>query len=98
MESVTVTRHGTERAGEYHAHLPGETAVGRLTWVMRGLVRVAEHTQVPREISGRGVAARLVEALIEDARTQGFKIDPQCSYVAAQFDRRPDWAVHRQLT
>jgi predicted GNAT family acetyltransferase len=47
---------------------------------------------VPSEIGGRGVALHLVEALIADARAEGFLIDPQCSYVAAQFKRHPDWA------
>ncbi|MFN5821799.1 MAG: GNAT family N-acetyltransferase [Novosphingobium sp.] len=47
---------------------------------------------VPPEIGGQGVAARLVEALVADAREHGFKIDPVCSYVAAQFKRHPEWA------
>lgn len=92
MTEVTITRHGSDAVGEYHAHLPGETAIGRLTWVMRDNVRAAEHTLVPPEIGGKGVAARLVEALIADARELGFKIDPVCSYVAAQFKRHPEWA------
>lgn len=92
MAEVTISRHGSEAAGEYHAHLPGERAIGRLTWVNRGGVRVAEHTLVPSEIGGRGVAAELVKALVADAREQGFRIDPQCSYVAAQFKRHPEWA------
>ena len=92
MTEVTISRHGSEQAGEYHAHLPGVAAFGRLTWVRRGTVRVAEHTLVPSEIGGRGVAGSLVEALIADAREQGFKIDPVCSYVVAQFKRHPDWA------
>lgn len=95
MAEVTITRHGTEQAGEYHAHLAGETAIGRLTWVARRGGRVAEHTLVPPEIGGKGVAARLVEALIQDAREQGFRIDPVCSYVAAQFKRHPEWAELR---
>jgi predicted GNAT family acetyltransferase len=40
---------------------------------------------------GRGVAQFLVEALIADAREQGFRIVPQCSYVAVQFRRHPEW-------
>ena len=95
MTEVTITRHGTAEAGEYHAHLPGERAIGRLTWVRRGNARVAEHTLVPTEIGGRGVAARLVEALVADAREQGFTIDPACSYVEAMFRRHPDWAELR---
>lgn len=92
MESVTITRHGDAGAGEYHAHVPGSDVIGRLTWVTRQGVRVAEHTLVPPEIGGRGVAARLVEALVDDARAEHFRVDPQCSYVAAAFARHPDWA------
>lgn len=96
QSEVTITRHGSASAGEYHAHVPGAQAIGRLTWVRRddasGEVRVADHTLVPPAIGGRGVAARLVEALIADARAQGFRIDPACSYVEAQFRRHPDWA------
>jgi len=92
MESVTITAHGNEDAGEYHAHVQGYEAFGRLTWVRRGDVRVADHTIVPPEIGGRGVAEKLVEALVADAREQGFRIKPTCSYVAAAFDKHSEWA------
>ena len=55
-------------------------------------MRVAEHTLVPTEIGGRGVAGRLVQALIADAQAQGFKVVPECSYVAAAFEKHPEWA------
>jgi predicted GNAT family acetyltransferase len=96
MQEVTITRHGDESAGEYHAHIGGSAHIGRLTWVRRGAARVAEHTLVPPEIGGRGVAARLVEALVADAIEQGFTVVPQCSYVAAAFDRHPEWAGLKQ--
>ena len=93
---ITITRHDQGGAGEYHAEVAGSAHIGRLTWVARGPehngARVAEHTLVPVEIGGRGVAARLVEALVADAREQGFKISPQCSYVEAAFRRHPEWA------
>ena len=92
MESVTIERRDAGSHGEYRAHVAGSHHLGRLTWVTRDGARVAEHTLVPPEIGGRGVAARLVEALVEDARAQGFKIVPECSYVAAAFARHPDWA------
>lgn len=91
MDETTITRHGGGDAGEYRAHVEGSQHIGRLTWVRRGANRVAEHTLVPSEIGGRGVAARLVEALVADARAEGFRIVPTCSYVAAAFDRHPDW-------
>jgi predicted GNAT family acetyltransferase len=91
MESVTISRQGNDDAGEYRAHVPGSEAIGRLTWVTRDGVRVAEHTLVPPELGGRGIAGQLVEALIADAREQGFKVEPQCSYVAAAFAKHPEW-------
>ncbi len=92
MDEVTITRHGSAKAGEYHAHVAGAARIGRLTWLQHGTVRVAEHTLVPPQIGGRGVAGRLVAALIYDARSQGFTVDPQCSYVAAAFRKHPEWA------
>ena len=96
MEQVTITRHGTAAKGEYHAHVSGSSVIGRLTWVARGGARVAQHTLVPPEIGGRGVAAQLVAALVADARAQGFSIVPHCSYVAAAFARHPQWADLRE--
>jgi len=92
LSEVTISRHEHGHSGEYHAHVPGSTLTGRLTWVERDGVRVAEHTIVPAAIGGRGVAARLVDALVSDAREHGFKVKPVCSYVVAKFDEHPEWA------
>jgi predicted GNAT family acetyltransferase len=92
LSEVTITRHEEGDHGEYRAHVEGSPAIGRLTWVQRDGVRVAEHTLVPPVIGGRGVAGQLVEALITDAREQGFKVRPECSYVAAAFKRHSEWA------
>ena len=92
MDEITITRHDHTSSGEYHAAVAGSSAIGRLTWTEHNKVRAAEHTLVPPEIGGRGVATKLVEALVADARQHGYKIDPQCSYVAAAFKRHPGWA------
>ena len=92
MDDVTITSHDSGTHGEYHAAVAGSSVIGRLTWTQQGAVRTAEHTLVPPEIGGRGVAGKLVEALIADACTQHFRIDPQCSYVAVAFKRHPEWA------
>ncbi|GAA4642035.1 hypothetical protein GCM10023115_03320 [Pontixanthobacter gangjinensis] len=91
LEGLTITRNENGNRGEYRAHLEGSDAIGRLTWVLRDGARVAEHTIVPKEIGGRGVAAELVKQLVSDAREQSFKIVPQCSYVAKKFEHNPEW-------
>lgn len=46
---------------------------------------------VPPAFRGRGIAARLVERSVEDARAAGVKITPICGYVAAEFRRHKAW-------
>lgn len=93
---VAITHEPLGRGGKYIAKVEGESATGHLEWEPRGEnVRVATHTIVPKAIGGRGIAGLLVERLIEDAREHGFKIAPQCSYVAKKFDDNPGWAYLR---
>lgn len=78
--------------GRYVIHLaPGAEA--EMTYKKEGGgPMVINHTGVPSEYEGRGIAAQLVKAAIADAREQGFKITPVCPYVAMQFRRHPEWA------
>jgi hypothetical protein len=92
MTEVTITHLDQGARGEFHAKVEGSDTIGRLTYRREGEVMVADHTIVPPEIGGRGVAGKLVEALVADARKFGWKIVPECSYVEAAFRRHPDWA------
>jgi predicted GNAT family acetyltransferase len=91
-EAISITREDETTHGVYRANVEGSARPAELTWVARGDTRYANHTYVPHEARGKGIAAALVEALVEDARAQGFKIEPECSYVEAAFRRHPDWA------
>lgn len=89
---MTITHEDGGDHGRYIAEVAGSEHTGHLDWEACGDdVRVATHTIVPPPIGGRGVAAKLVEALIADAREQGFRVDPRCSYVEAMFRRNKDW-------
>lgn len=90
MSEVIRLNHGDH--GSYSAHVAGSERKAFLTWRARGDVRVADHTFVPPEARGQGLAAELLDALIADARREHFKIEPQCSYVVAAFRRHPEWA------
>lgn len=90
MAEIVKVDEGTR--GEYSVAVEGSDRPAVLTWHMRGDARVAAHTFTPPAARGKGVAARLVEALMADAREQGFTVVPQCSYVAVLFKRHPEWA------
>jgi uncharacterized protein len=53
---------------------------------------IAEHTGVPDALRGQGLAQALLDALLDDARSQGFTIVPLCPFVAGQARRHPEWA------
>ena len=44
---------------------------------------VMDHTYVPAEFRGRGVATTLVRAALDEARRRNWRIVPRCSFVAA---------------
>ena len=93
MDKLEITADETAGGGEYRATPEGSAHTGKLTWRNEGEnIRNANHTLVPREIGGQGVAAQLVERLVSDAREQGFKIRPTCSYVASKFAEHPEWS------
>jgi predicted GNAT family acetyltransferase len=96
MPQVEITHHAGPNGGEYRARVEGSDHVGRLTYWKRGDdVRVVDQTLVPPPIGGQGIAARLVEALIADARSENFRVVPQCSYVDAAFRRHKEWSALR---
>lgn len=94
MSEVTITREDGASQGAYLARVEGHSETGELTYrkAERGKVLVADHTFVPPELRGQSVAGKLVDALIADARADGTKIRPVCSYVVAAFKRHPEWS------
>lgn len=91
---VVVTKEALEGSrGRYAARVEGIEAVGELIFKERGPNLVsADHTLVPEALAGRGVAKALLDALLADARSNGFKIIPYCAFVRAQYARHPEWS------
>lgn len=88
---IDITRETDGTSGRYVVRL--DDAEAEMTYRQRESgVLVFDHTLVPPAFRGTGIAAKLVHKGIEDARVEGNKIVPQCSYVAAQFRRHPEWA------
>ena len=53
---------------------------------------VFTHTIVPRELEGRGIGTRLIEAALAQVRAEGLKVVPQCAFVAAYLRKHPEAA------
>lgn len=71
----------------------GGDAVAEMTYSVAGRQRIIiDHTGVPDAFRGQGVGKALVERAVADARSEGRRILPLCTFAAAQFRRNPDWA------
>lgn len=91
MSKIDIHREHGPQGGRYVFNTDKGEAELTYTCVRPDLVR-ADHTGVPDALRGRGLAALLVERLVEDARAEGFRIRPACSYVEAQRRRHPEWS------
>lgn len=91
-DDIVVEREDDGNSGRYVVRFPDDT-VGEMTYrrVSPNVIAV-DHTGVPHQHRGGRHALKLVEAGIADARREGFRIVPLCSYVKAQFRRHPEWA------
>jgi len=50
----------------------------------------ANHTFTPIALRGQGVAGKLYDAMVTDAKEQGYKIIPGCPYIEVKFKRHPE--------
>jgi predicted GNAT family acetyltransferase len=59
-----------------------ERAPGTITFV---------HTEVPKELSGRGVGSLLAKTVLDAARQDGLKVNPECPFIAAYIEKHPEY-------
>lgn len=49
------------------------------------------HTEVPQELSGKGVGKSLVKAVLEEVKRLELELVPLCPFVALYIKRNPEW-------
>ena len=81
--------HHNPTASRYETEVDGHLALAE--YAEEGDRIVFTHTYVPPELRSRGIAEKLVRAVLEEARREGRRIVPQCSYVALFIRRNPEF-------
>ncbi|MBL9063608.1 GNAT family N-acetyltransferase [Tabrizicola sp.] len=91
MADHVVTREHEAARGRFVIRRDGEEA--ELTYsVTTPTLFIADHTGVPDSFRGTGAGLALVQAMVDAARKDGFRIVPLCPFVKAQAHKHPDWA------
>lgn len=92
MSTIAIAKEDDGLHGRYVARVEDIDAEAELTFTHRGPNLIsADHTGAPEVLRGTGAAAALVDFLIADARSSGFRIIPICPYVRARYARHPQW-------
>jgi predicted GNAT family acetyltransferase len=89
MSPATVTITHRPELNTFEAIVEGHRCVA--DYRCDGQVIRMTHTFVPPALEGRGIAAQLVQTALQWARSEGLKVDPECSYVAVYMRRHAEW-------
>lgn len=52
------------------------------------------HTEVPKELGGRGIAKFLIKTILDDAAAKGLKVKPVCPMVRAFIEKNPEYQAN----
>lgn len=88
---MDIKREDKASGGRYVAIVDGHEAEITFSRTSPTLI-IVDHTGVPDALRGRGVGQALAAHVIEDARKNGWRIIPLCTFFKAQAARHPDWS------
>jgi predicted GNAT family acetyltransferase len=74
--------------GRFQTRIEGQLCVADYR-LADGIMTIT-HTGVPPALEGRGIAAALVQHLLDHARAHGLLVQPLCSYARAYMRRHPE--------
>jgi predicted GNAT family acetyltransferase len=76
-------RHRYELEVEGHvAFAEYRLAAGVITFI---------HTEVPKELGGKGVGSTLARGALEDVRRRGFRVVAQCPFIKGFMDKHAEF-------
>lgn len=76
-------------AKRFEASIDGKTAFSK--YMLVGEKMIIEHTEVPVELEGRGIASLIVRAALDYARARKLKVMPLCPFTAGFIHRHPEY-------
>jgi predicted GNAT family acetyltransferase len=76
-------------AKRFEISLDGKIAFSK--YLLVGEKIIIEHTEVPVELEGKGIASLIVRTALDYARAQKLKVMPLCPFTAGFIHRHPEY-------
>lgn len=89
---MTASDRITDNKPAHRYEMPVDGRIAFVAYRRDAGIIFLDHAEVPPELEGRGIGARLVKATLDAIRTEGLKVVPRCSFVAAFIRRNPAYA------
>jgi predicted GNAT family acetyltransferase len=74
---------------QFEAHVDGRVAF--VSYLRRGDTIFFTHTEVPKELEGRGLGSVLAKAVLDRARAEHWKVVARCPFIAKYVERHPEY-------
>jgi len=76
-------------AKRFEIGVDGKVAFSK--YLLAGEMIIIEHTEVPVELEGKGIAGRIVRTALDYARAQKLKVMPLCPFTAGFIHKNPEY-------
>jgi predicted GNAT family acetyltransferase len=87
MTASVVRDHPTKN--RFELEVEGHVAISEYVRTP-GVVKFI-HTDVPKELGGKGVGSQLAKGALDLVRASGDKVIAQCPFIAAYIDKHPEY-------
>jgi len=90
MNDTTGTVQDNPAENRYELTVDGHLA-GAYYKLADGVITFV-HTEVPKELGGRGIGSQLVKGALDDVRARNLKVVAQCPFVAGYIGKHADYS------
>jgi hypothetical protein len=86
---MTEVRNNTAK---HRYELEAEGHIAAAYYALSGDIVTFTHTEVPKELEGKGIGSKLVKGALDQVRASGLKVVAQCPFVKGYIGKHAEYA------
>jgi predicted GNAT family acetyltransferase len=87
---MTESVHNNPAHKRYELEVEGHLAA--TYYELSGSVITFVHTEVPKELGGKGIGSKLIKGALDQVHAAGLKVVAQCEFVKAYIGKHPEYS------